>query len=196
MSHDDGDFPSAPLVLDVLRSGREERRAHFDSLDQKAGLALGFAGLLVTLSNDIVQPWRFLGASASIVAAGLALWSFWPRKVPVLDNARKYLAAPEHQTRMALVDALHEMDGLTDRLSETKARRLKCRSGRSPQPCCCSESASTRTNEETAMATPDPKNPAPYEPPPVPPAQPDEDLIGYFERGRSARARDRERDKK
>jgi hypothetical protein len=118
-------LPSLDLVLDVLRAGREERRGHFDALDQKAGLAIGFAGVLVTLSNDISEPWRALGVVASVVSAGLALSSFWPRRYEVLDNVRDYLAAPEAQTQLVLVDTLAVMNLRTDRSMGAKARRLK-----------------------------------------------------------------------
>ena len=124
-SPDRDDLPSLGLVLDVLRAGREERRGHFDALDQKAGLAIGFAGVLVTLSNDISEPWRALGAVASVVSAGLALSSFWPRRYEVLDNVRDYLAAPEPQTQLVLVDTLALMNLRTDRSMGAKARRLK-----------------------------------------------------------------------
>lgn len=119
------DLPSLGLVLDVLRAGREERRGHFDALDQKAGLAIGFAGVLVTLSNDISEPWRALGVVASVISAGLALSSFWPRRYEVLDNVRDYLAAPEPQTQLVLVDTLALMNLRTDRSMGAKARRLK-----------------------------------------------------------------------
>jgi hypothetical protein len=75
------------LVLDVLRAGRAERRAHADGLDPKAGLALGSAGLLATLRNDIAQPWRTMGSVAAVLAVGFALWSFWPRQFRTLDPA-------------------------------------------------------------------------------------------------------------
>lgn len=113
------------MILDVLRSSREERREHFDALDQKAGLALGFAGVVVTLSNDIAEPWRALGVVAAVVAAGLSLWSFWPRKYEVLENVRDYLAAPLEQTQRVLVDTLELMNALTDQSLGRKARRLK-----------------------------------------------------------------------
>ena len=124
-SADRDDLPSIGLVLDVLRAGREERCGHFEALDQKAGLAIGFAGVLVTLSNDISEPWRALGVVASVISAGLALSSFWPRGYEVLDNVRDYLAAPEPQTQLVLVDTLAVMNLRTDRSMGAKARRLK-----------------------------------------------------------------------
>ena len=122
---DRDDLPSLGLVLDVLRAGREERRGHFEALDQKAGLAIGFAGVLVTLSNDISEPWRALGVVASVASAGFALTSFWPRRYEVLDNVRDYLAALEPQTQLVLVDTLALMNLRTDRSMGAKARRLK-----------------------------------------------------------------------
>ena len=124
-SPDRDELPSLGLVLDVLRAGREERRGHFEALDQKAGLAIGFAGVLVTLSNDISEPWRAMGVVASVISAGLALSSFWPRRYEVLDNVRDYLAAPEPQTQLVLVDTLALMNLRTDRSMGAKAHRLK-----------------------------------------------------------------------
>lgn len=118
-------LPSRSLVLDILRAERSERRGHADALDQKAGLALGFAGVLVTLSNDIGEPWRVLGAIASMTSAALALWSFWPRPYPVLDNVRNYLAGAEAHTELVLVDTLDEMNRQTDETAARKARRLR-----------------------------------------------------------------------
>jgi hypothetical protein len=121
----DPQYPSLALVLDLLRSGQAERRAHVDALDQKAGLALGFAGVLVTLSEHVAEPWRALGAVAAVIAAGLALWSFWPRQWPTPGRARKYLDAPIERTQAALVDALDALEVRADLIGRTKARRLK-----------------------------------------------------------------------
>lgn len=127
MPCDDGqqDLPSLTLVLNVLREGRDERRGHFEALDQKAGLVLGFAGVLITLSDSVTEPWRALGVAAAAVAGGFALAAFWPREYEVLDNVRAYLRAREAQTQLVLVDTLTEMNLRTDRVMGTKARRLK-----------------------------------------------------------------------
>lgn len=118
-------LPSLELILDVLRSSRAERCEHFDALDQKAGLALGFAGVVVTLSHDVAQPWRDLGVGAAVIAAGLSLWAFWPREYDVLDNVRDYLAAPREQTQQVLVDTLALMNANADESMGRKAHRLE-----------------------------------------------------------------------
>jgi hypothetical protein len=55
----------------------------------------------------------------------LALSSFWPRRYEVLDSVRDYLAAPEAQTQLVLVDTLALMNLRTDRSMGAKAHRLK-----------------------------------------------------------------------
>lgn len=179
------DLPSLGLVLDVLRAGREERRGHFDALDQKAGLAIGFAGVLVTLSNDISEPWRALGVVASVISAGLALSSFWPRRYEVLDNVRDYLAAPEPQTQLVLVDTLALMNLRTPtvrwvrRLVDSRRRLWRWR-----WPWSCSVLASSGTTREAAMAEQGTKVQSPPQAPtPPPPPAPDEHLIGLIEKG-------------
>jgi hypothetical protein len=119
------ELPSLDLVLDVLTSGRAERRGHFDALDQKAGLALGFSGVLITLSDAVTEPWRALGIAAAAIATGFALAAFWPRGYEVLDNVRAYLRAEKRQTQLVLVDTLAEMNRRTDRVMGIKAVRLK-----------------------------------------------------------------------
>jgi hypothetical protein len=118
-------LPSLDLVLDVLRHGRDERRAHFEALDQKAGLALGFAGVLITLSRGIGEPWRTAGVLLAMVSGATALGAFWPRQLPMLDSAREYVHAPLTQTRLALLDATITMNVQADRALARKAGRLK-----------------------------------------------------------------------
>jgi hypothetical protein len=40
---------SLDLLVDEVRVEREAQLRHFDALDQKAGIVLGFAGVLVVL---------------------------------------------------------------------------------------------------------------------------------------------------
>ena len=183
-SPDRDDLPSLGLVLDVLRAGREERRGHFDALDQKAGLAIGFAGVLVTLSNDISEPWRALGAVASVVSAGLALSSFWPRRYEVLDNVRDYLAAPEPQTQLVLVDTLALMNLRTDRSMGAKARRLKAALVALALAVVMLGVGVSWKHSGGSNGGTRHKGGSPQQaPPPPPPPAPDEHLIGLIEKG-------------
>lgn len=86
--------------------------AHAESLDGKAGVVLGFAGVLVGLSatarlavsgGAIFQ----IGLAVAVVAAILAAWAFLPRRYPVLEVERlrqANLTASAAETRLELLD--------------------------------------------------------------------------------------------
>jgi hypothetical protein len=99
-----------------LRAGdigaRQGVSAHADSLDAKAGVVLGFSGVLIGLgataqsadSNTIVFQ---IGLGVAVAAAVLAVSAFLPRPYPTLalgplrDN---YLTEPKDYTRLRLLD--------------------------------------------------------------------------------------------
>ena len=91
--------------------------AHAESLDGKAGVVLGFAGVLVGLGAT-AQVWVSgrvifqVGLAVAVVAALLAAWAFLPRRYPVLEVERlrqSNLTASEADTRLELLDTQIEM---------------------------------------------------------------------------------------
>jgi hypothetical protein len=69
--------PSLELVLDQVASERNAINTHTDSLDTKAGLVLGFSGVLVGLSAtaqqvDFKSTLFRAGLEVAVLAAGLA----------------------------------------------------------------------------------------------------------------------------
>lgn len=66
-------LPSLNLLLDVVQSERDKQLAHFDALDNKAGIVLAFSGLLITLAPDVPTAFRVLGVAAAFFAAGLVV---------------------------------------------------------------------------------------------------------------------------
>jgi hypothetical protein len=101
---------------------------HFEALDSKAGVLLGFAGALVALAPR--HP-ALLILSGRLAAVGSGMWSlstFWPRTVTTtnLRHLRdSYLAADPAFTRLRLLDT---QIGMAERLSadlQKKARRFK-----------------------------------------------------------------------
>lgn len=90
--------------------------AHAESLDTKAGVVLGFAGVLVGLgataqafvSADIAFQ---IGRGAAVLAALSAAFAFLPRKYPVVEvlRLREFLTAPEAETRLTLLDVQIDM---------------------------------------------------------------------------------------
>ena len=78
-----GSLGSLDLVLDRIQREREKQRAHFDALDNKAGLSVGFAALLITLAPELPVPYRLLVVSAALVAGGLGLCVVLAAPVPI-----------------------------------------------------------------------------------------------------------------
>lgn len=105
------DLPSLDLLFDLVQSERDKQRAHFDSLDGKAGIVLGFTGLLVTLAPDLPIGYVMLVVLSALISAGLSLAAFFPRKYPVLEvgTMREYLTAQKADAKLTLHDTLAGM---------------------------------------------------------------------------------------
>lgn len=120
-------LPSLNTLLEVVQEERSKQIGHFDALDNKAGIALGFAGLLIALSPDVPLVFLVPAVSAAGAAAAFALLAFWPRPHATLQPTpmRKYLAADDRFTRLRLFDTLELLvNTISDGLS-AKARRLE-----------------------------------------------------------------------
>ena len=89
-------LPSLDILLELVQSEREKQLAHFDALDNKAGIVLAFSGLLITLAPDIPIAFRVLGVLAAVVSSALALSAFWPRRFPVLEPSLDLPPAAGH----------------------------------------------------------------------------------------------------
>jgi hypothetical protein len=126
-------LPSLQILLDQIASERETMSAHAENLDAKAGVVLGFAGVLIGLgataqvtisTNAVFQA----GLGVAVVAAVSAALAFFPRKYPVLEARSlrdKYLTEPESATRLRLLDTQIEMINQTAVLAKQKGRRLR-----------------------------------------------------------------------
>jgi len=108
---EDQQLPSLAIVLAQVVAERDTMNAHAESLDGKAGVVLGFSGVLVglgataqiTVSGTLIFE---IGLAVAVVAAILAAWAFFPRRYPVLEVERRQsnLTAPEAETRLELLD--------------------------------------------------------------------------------------------
>lgn len=88
------DNSSLDLLIEINQSERRAQLSHFDSLDTKAGLVLGFASVLIALGNASASPMGFLSIIAPALAAATAVTAFWPliflRSIPsVLANTQR-----------------------------------------------------------------------------------------------------------
>jgi|GEM_PF-1478463 hypothetical protein len=106
------DLPSLDVVANQVATEREIMNSHAESLDSKAGVVLGFAGVLVGLgataqsavSDEVVFQ---VGLGFAVLAALLAAASFLPRRYPVLEVARlrqNNLTASVEETKLELLD--------------------------------------------------------------------------------------------
>lgn len=105
-------FPSVGLIAAEAKAELESQMRHFESLDTKAGLVLGFSGVLVAVSGAAGGPWLTSARLIAGLAAGVALMAFVPRRFPALDVRAlrdEYIRAEESFTRMTLIDTRIEM---------------------------------------------------------------------------------------
>jgi hypothetical protein len=119
--------PSLHLLIEINQAERQLQLAHFDSLDTKAGLVLGFTGVLIALGNGAGS---LPGVSSTILAALAAIASvasFWPRKFASIDPTRlgDYAGAELTFTQLTVLDTLEVMMVETTERLELKSRRLK-----------------------------------------------------------------------
>ena len=99
---------SIELVAVEVGTERAALLTHFDAVDTKAGVVLGFAGAIAALSARPIGPWSGAGLVAATASGLFALVSFWPRKYWRTDLdalRRKYLAAEPVFTRIGLLDS-------------------------------------------------------------------------------------------
>ena len=127
MTEPEGLLPSLPEALAAISGERDRQLQHFEGLDTKAGVLLGFDGVLVALARNAAFVPRLIGVLLAAVSAVLAMLTFRPRKFPTLDPLalRRYLAADVQRTRLALYEAT--TDGIVEasQLLRAKARTLR-----------------------------------------------------------------------
>ena len=122
-------LPSLEPILAEVRFEREGQLRHFDALDQKAGILLGFAGALVALTPTQVNALVDIGRGLAVVAAAAALGAFWPRRYRAIVDLRllreRYLAADPVFTLQTILDTQIEATQGTHKTLRSKVRRLK-----------------------------------------------------------------------
>lgn len=120
-------LPSLDLVASRVDVQLEHQLSHFDGLDNKAGIVLGFAGVVVAIADGL-EPLAIAGRIAAVGAALLSLWAFLPRKYPVLDTRLlrdRYLRADPGFTKLHLLDTQIRMEEEASTLLDRKSFRLK-----------------------------------------------------------------------
>jgi hypothetical protein len=126
-------LPSLELLLAQVGSELQTMNNHAESLDTKAGVVLGFSGVLVGLGATAQQAdantvlFR-CGLGAGVLAALFAAIGFLPRKYPVLEVGRlreRNLTAPVAETQLELLDTQVEMVRQVAALVKQKGGRVR-----------------------------------------------------------------------
>jgi hypothetical protein len=116
------------VVERVVLYEREAQLMHWDALDSKAGVMLGFAGALAALAPADVNTLVDIGRLSAVAGALVAVWAFWPRgygSVNVRAYRDRYLASEPAFARLHLTDS---QIAAAEELAETldrKATRVK-----------------------------------------------------------------------
>jgi hypothetical protein len=118
---------SLELLIEINQSEREAQLSHFESLDTKSGLVLGFAGVLIALGNGAGSVAGTGSTTFAAIAALAAVSSFWPRRFPSVDPTRlgDYAVSELSFTQLTILDTFELMLVETAQRLETKSRRLK-----------------------------------------------------------------------
>lgn len=120
-------LPSLRRITGRVEAQLELQIRHFESLDNKAGIVLGFAGVLVAVARGaggFAVGGRVIAVSASL----FALWAFLPRNYPVINTRKlrdRYLRADPEFTDLHLLDTQIAMEERAAEVLRRKALRLR-----------------------------------------------------------------------
>lgn len=117
-------LPSLPLLSEETKRELDVQERRGDALDSKAGIVIGFAGVLVPLSlANLHGLLAHIGAGLAGVAALASALAFIPRSTPGLSlrALRPYLTADAAFTELRLLDTRIAMYERTSRILNTKA---------------------------------------------------------------------------
>lgn len=123
-----GGLSSLDAVAEEAVRARAEQQTHFDSLDAKAGVAVGFAGVLVAVAPDVGNLSQDLGRLLAVIAAVLGLLAAWPRLQPIPEMKlvrAKFLTSEATFTKVSLLDLRVAMIERASRVLAIKARLLQ-----------------------------------------------------------------------
>lgn len=117
--------------LDVLaaeaRAVQDMLVRHFEALDTRTGVVLGFAGALVALARGASGSLPLAARAVAAASALASLWAFLPRRYPRVEVAairEHYADADAAFTKLALLDAHLLIEAKAVSLVQAKARRL------------------------------------------------------------------------
>jgi len=120
-------LPSLDCLLAIAEGERGRQLSHFEGLDNKAGVTLGFSGAIAALASDGDTVLAKFGIAAAVLAALLAVLAFFPRSYPLFDLQKlrnRYLSAETEFTRLRVLDTSIDMYEQANITLRRKARFL------------------------------------------------------------------------
>lgn len=105
-------LPSLELIAREVRAERDTQFRHVDAVDAKAGVVLGFSGVLVAVGVGGFDVYRLPALTAALLAAGLAATVFRARRYPAWDLAelrKEWLRSEAVFTELSLLDTHIDM---------------------------------------------------------------------------------------
>jgi len=120
--------PSADIIGEEIRRELGFQLQHFEAIDSKAGLILGFSGVLVALSGShlgkgVAALWALAACAALCALMATLPRSFASMNVRVLRE--KYLQSHARFTSRVLIDTHIQMIQEISATIQVKARWLK-----------------------------------------------------------------------
>lgn len=123
-----GGLPSLDLIAARVEAERDRQAAHAESLDSKAGILLGFAGVVVALRGLGRASWiSAAGLLLTVLAALFAVLAFAPRPFATFEVRYlrdRYLRGDSRFTRLTLLDTEIDIMEAIAELVRRKARLL------------------------------------------------------------------------
>lgn len=121
-------YPSLDVIRAELDKRRQEQSQKAASFDTRAGLVLGFGGVLIGLAPAQTTALHLSGQVAAALAAAVAGWSLTFRVTgsvgprALRDN---YLTKAPEETQLRLLDTRSWLFELDEKRFEAKVERMK-----------------------------------------------------------------------
>ena len=107
---------NAELIAEEARHALDAHQRHFEALDSKAGVILGFSAAVTALAPIAIHPLVEAGRAAAVAGGAAALMAFWPLRFATLDVRLlrdEYLSAePEFMQRRLLETGIALVEGM------------------------------------------------------------------------------------
>ncbi len=115
------------FLLETLQSERSQQLSHFEALDARASVIVGFAGLLMTLIPDVPKSRLLVSVAAAGVTSLFGLSSFWARSFPAIRPLplRQVIGEDLQWVRAGVYDQVEAMLAEGSVVLARKATRLR-----------------------------------------------------------------------